>query len=229
MTTPGTGELKHVPVNQALRDYLRNSCTPLDPVTASLVERTAAIGAAAGMMVPVEQAALLTLLARIQSARTVLDIGTFTGLSALALAQGVVPGGRVITCDITDQWLELARDHWRRAEVAERIEFRREPAGRLLASLADGPPLDLVFVDADKINYLSYCQQATALLRPGGLLVVDNVLLDGYVMAPELAGDKLLRRSAEKLREVNAALAADQRLHTVMLPIADGVTIARRH
>jgi caffeoyl-CoA O-methyltransferase len=228
MTAPGPGDHKHVPVNPALRDYLLGSCTPPDPVTASLIEQTAAIGAAAGMMVPVEQAALLTMLARIGAARIAVDIGTFTGLSALALARGVAPDGRVITCDISDRWLELARAHWQRAGLADRIEFTRAPAGRLLQRLTTELRADLVFVDADKLNYPTYCRLAIELLRPGGLLVVDNVLLDGYVLAPELAAEKLLRGCATALRQVNASLASDERLDTVMLPIADGLTIARK-
>jgi O-methyltransferase len=225
--SPGFAEVKHVPVNQATRDYLVRSCSPPDPVVVKLAERTASVGEAAGMMVPVEQAALLTILVSLLSATTVVDVGTFTGLSALSLARGLGPGGRVITCDVTDRWVDIAREHWELAGVADRIDFRLGPAGRTLGEFTAGS-VDLVFVDADKMNYPNYYRLAVPVLRAGGLLVADNVLLDGYVLDPDLAAAGLARRSAETLRTFNATLAADDRLDTVMLPIADGLTIARK-
>lgn len=228
MDSLGPDGVKHIPISHALRGYLVRSCTPADPVVTSLLEQTASIGPASGMMVPIEQAAFLTILTRLLSTRTAIDIGTFTGLSALALARGLEPGGRVITCDSTDRWTGIAREHWQRAGLADRIEFRLGPARRALSALPASLQADIIFVDADKLNYPAYYQAAVPLLRPGGLLVLDNVLLDGYVLAPELAGEKLLRRCAETLRELNAAIAADQRLEVVMLPVADGLTIARK-
>ncbi len=226
MGSPGVAEVKHIAVNQAMRDYLVRSSTP-DPVMSMLAERTGSVGDAAGMMVPVEQAALLTMLTALVSATTAVDIGTFTGLSALALARGVRPGGRVITCDVTDKWSDIAREHWERAGVADRIDFRLGPALRTLRELA-ADTVDVVFIDADKMNYPAYYRASVPLLRTGGLLVVDNVLLDGYVLDPELADAGLPRRCAATLRAFNADLAADDRLDVVMLPIADGLTIARK-
>ncbi|MFC5183296.1 O-methyltransferase [Actinomadura harenae] len=225
--------VKHVPVSEAMGTYLVRSCSPADPVLTGLAGRTAALGAEAGMMVPLEQAALLTLLARTVGARTVVDVGTFTGLSALAFARGLDPGGTVITCDVSDAHLDLAREHWEKAGVADRVDFRLGAAGRTLAALLADPSFpragaDIVFIDADKMNYPNYLPLAVPLLRPGGLLIADNVLLDGYVLDPDLAGDPLMRASARQVRDFNAALAADDRLDTVMLPIADGLTIARR-
>ncbi|MFE5572217.1 O-methyltransferase [Amycolatopsis japonica] len=221
-------EIKHVSVDQATRDYLLESCTPPDPAVSALIERTEAVGDAAGMMAPAEQLQLLTMLTGLLQATTVVDVGTFTGLSALAFARGLSAGGRVITCDVTDKWIELAREHWERAGVADRIDFRLGPAGRTLQNLAEDTVADLVFVDADKMNYLKYYEAAVPLLRRGGLLVADNVLLDGLVLDPELAEPGLPRRCAETLRVFNARLAADDRFETVMLPIADGLTIARK-
>ncbi|WP_246001888.1 O-methyltransferase [Allorhizocola rhizosphaerae] len=215
-------------MSQALRGYLLRSCTPPDEVVQSLIAYTAAAGDQAGMMVPFEQASLLTMLARLARATVAVDVGTFTGLSALALARGLPAGGRVITCDVTDAWLGIAHEHWQRAAVADRIEFRLGPARRVLGELGGEPVADIVFIDADKMNYPRYCELAVPLLRPGGLLILDNVLLDGYVIDPELADDGLMRSCARVMREVNLALAADERLDTVMLPIADGVTLARR-
>jgi caffeoyl-CoA O-methyltransferase len=218
--------VKHVPVNEAMRAYLAGSCSPFDPVLASLVAKTAALGDQAGMMVPIEQAALLTLLARAVGARVVLDVGTFTGLSALAFARGLAPDGKVITCDVSDEHAGLAREHWEMAGVGDRVEFRLGAAGRTLASLPADLGADIVFIDADKMNYPTYHALAVPLLRPGGLLIADNVFLDGYVMDPDLADDALMRGCARQVRAFNAALAADERLETVMLPIADGLTIA---
>jgi caffeoyl-CoA O-methyltransferase len=215
-------------MSDALRGYLLRCCTPPEPVLRKLAGRTAALGEAAGMMVPVEQAALLTMLARLLSARTAIDVGTFTGVSALALAHGLAPGGQVITCDVTDRYLGIAREHWELAGVAERVDFRLGPARRTLGALPPDLAADIVFIDADKMNYPHYHRLAVPLLRPGGLLVADNVLLDGYVLDPELADESLLRSCAAVMRAFNATLAADHRLDTVMLPIADGLTIARR-
>ncbi|MDU0292976.1 O-methyltransferase [Saccharothrix longispora] len=224
----GLPEGKHVPVNQVLRSYLLGSCTPPHPAVRDLAARTASVGAAAGMMVPPEQAALLTMLTRIVSPMTVIDIGTFTGLSALSFALGLPPGGKVITCDVTDEWEPIAREHWQQAGVAELIEFHRGPAERTLRDLPAGTTADIVFIDADKLNYPKYIRAAVPLLRQGGLLIVDNVLLDGYVLDAELADTPLMRLCAAALREVNAALAKDDRFDTVMLPLADGLTIARK-
>ena len=180
MISPGLAEVKYVPVDAAMRDYLVRSSTPPDSVVTSLAEHTARVGDAAGMMVPVEQATLLTMLTRLVGAVTAVDIGTFTGLSALAIARGLAPGGRVVTCDVTDQWHDLAREHWERAGVADRIEFRLGSAARTLGGLAeDGAVADLVFIDADKMNYPTYYRLVVPMLRPGGLLICDNILQDG--------------------------------------------------
>ena len=228
MATSRYGELKHLPISPALREYVVKSGSPVDPVVESLVERTVAIGSRAVMMVPVEEAALLTMLTRMLSAATAIDVGTFTGLSALAMARGLAPGGTVITCDVRDKWSDIAQEHWRRAGVSDVIDFRLGPADATLRGLPDGTSVDIAFLDADKENYAGYCQLLVPLLRPGGLLIVDNVLFNGYVLDPELADEGWWRDSARALRALNAELAADTRLDTVMLPIADGVTIARK-
>ncbi|MEV4516532.1 class I SAM-dependent methyltransferase [Dactylosporangium sp. NPDC049525] len=214
--------------DEALSNYIVQSCTPPDPVVASLVKETAGVGELFEMMTPVEQAGLLTLLARIMSAKLVIDVGTFTGLSALSFARGLAPGGQVITCDVTEEWLDTAIEHWKRDGVDDRIVFRLGPAWKTLASLAGTGRADIIFIDADKMSYPRYYQAAVPLLRSGGLLILDNVLLKGAVMHPEEVHDEMPRMAAQTMRSVNAMLAADRRLDTVMLPIADGVTLARK-
>jgi caffeoyl-CoA O-methyltransferase len=220
--------MKHVPISPVVREYVLRSGSPVDPVVARLSERTSAIGDLAVMMVPEEQARFMTMLAEILSAHTVLDIGTFTGLSALSLARGLTAGGRVITCDVTEDWLGIAREHWERAGVADRIDFRLGPAADILLGLPADTVVDLAFLDADKESYLDYYRLIVPLLRPGGLLLVDNVLFNGYVLDPDLAPEGILRNSATALRELNSRLAKDERMETVMLPFSDGLTIARK-
>ncbi|TDD33894.1 methyltransferase domain-containing protein [Actinomadura sp. KC06] len=215
-------------VTPAMGDYLDGSGSPLDPALAGLIEDTGAAGELSAMMVPPEQARLLTMLTRLMSASLVLDIGTFTGVSALAFATGLAPGGRVITCDVTDQWLAVAEKRWEQAGVADRIEFRLGAAARTLRSLPPETGADLAFIDADKLNYATYYELLLERLRPGGVLLADNVLLDGYVLDPELAKERLLHRSAKALHDFNAALAADDRVEVTVLPVADGLTIARK-
>jgi predicted O-methyltransferase YrrM len=222
------GEVKHLPMSPVLREYLLQCGTALDPVQVSLSERTAALGNDAAMLVPAEEAALLTILARLLAAKTAVDIGTFTGLSALAMAQGLAPGGRVITCDVTDKWSDIAREYWERAGMSQRIDFQVTPADDLLAALPTGTVVDIAFLDADKEGYAGYYGRLIPLLRPGGLLLADNVLLNGYVLAPELAAEGIERRSAQAIRAFNAMVAADERVECLMLPIADGLTIVRK-
>jgi predicted O-methyltransferase YrrM len=219
------GDIKHVPVNPVLREYLMRNTT-VDKVMEELADKTAETGGLSVMLIPGEQAALLTVLTLLTQARTAVDIGTFTGASALAMARGLAPDGQVITCDVTDQWSDIALDHWQRAGVADRIDFRLGPAAQTLAALDASRPIDIAFLDADKESYEDYHRLLVPLLRPGGLLVVDNVFFNGFVLDPSLAYDELVRSAATALRSYNAILAADDRLVTVMLPISDGLTIA---
>ena len=189
----------------------------LQQVTA---ERT---GNAAGMQIGDDQAVLLEILARASGARRAVEIGTFTGYSSLALARGLGPDGRLLCCDISEEWTAIAREHWERAGVADRIELRIGPALETLAALPPGETFDLAFVDADKVNYTAYYEALLPRLRPGGLLMVDNTLWGGAVLdetdqSADTAG----------IRAVNERIAADPRVRVVLLPIGDGLTIAQR-
>ncbi|MDA3647018.1 class I SAM-dependent methyltransferase [Saccharopolyspora indica] len=227
MSSTGPVIHRHVVQSPELHDYLRTGCSPPHPAIAGLVARTAEHPDFAEMQVPLEQAGLLTVLAGLVRAELVVDIGTFTGLSALSFALGMPAGGTVITCDITRRWLATARASWDEAGVADRIEFRLGAAESTLAELPEDS-VDIVFVDADKLSYPRYVELAVPRLRRGGLLLLDNVLLHGNVLAPEEPPEELQRMAARSMCELNGQVAADPRLEVVMLPISDGLTIARK-
>ncbi|MEV8515462.1 class I SAM-dependent methyltransferase [Dactylosporangium sp. NPDC051484] len=178
------------------------------------------------MQVLAEEGQLLGLLAGLVNARAVLEIGTFTGYSTLCLARALPPEGRVVTCDVTDRWPAIGAPYWRRAGVADRIDLRVADAAETLEKILveEGPGVfDLVFVDADKVNYRRYYELSIALVRPGGLIVVDNTLFFGRVVDPH-AQDP----DTEGVRELNAVLRDDDRVELSMLAVADGITLARR-
>ncbi|HET6214633.1 MAG TPA: O-methyltransferase [Micromonosporaceae bacterium] len=200
---------------------IAHGSTP-DPETQALIDETAAtMGDHARMQIARDTAALLTLLARLIGVRHAVEIGTFTGLSALAIARGLTDGGRVITCDRSEEFTDIARRHWDKTDVADRIELRLGPALTTLRQMPAEPHIDLAFIDADKTEYSSYWYELVPRMRPGGLIVVDNVLFYGQVLAPQHAFDKAIVA-------FNEMVLADERVDAVMLPIADGITLARR-
>jgi O-methyltransferase len=156
----------------------------------------------------------------------VLELGTFTGYGALCMARALPPGGRLVTCDISERWTRIARQYWERAGVAERIELRLEKAAEVLdALLAENGPdsFDLIFIDADKAGYPDYFERALTLVRPGGLIALDNTLFFGRVVDPAAQDPDTLA-----IRELNAALRGDDRVDLSLIPMADGITLARK-
>jgi caffeoyl-CoA O-methyltransferase len=206
-----------------LARYVQAHSAPPDPVLRRLIERTASLGDVAGMQIAPEQGALLELLTRLVGARTVVEVGTFTGYSTICFARGLPTGGRVIACDVSEEWTAIARDAWREAGVEGMIDLRIGPAAATLAALPDDLVVDLAFIDADKGGYLEYFTLLVERLRPGGLLVVDNVLWSGKVIDPSVTDD-----DTEALRTFNDAVVADDRVEVVMLTVADGLLLARR-
>lgn len=179
---------------------------------------------ARGMLVPPEEGQLLGFLVGLTSASTVVEVGTFTGYSTLAMARALPAHGRIITCDISAEWADIGRTFWERAGVADRIQFELRPAIETLdALLADGAAgtVDLAFIDCNKESYASYYERCLELLRPGGLLVIDNVLWSGKVARPEISD-----LETESLRALNSALRIDKRIELSMLPVFDGITLA---
>lgn len=216
-------EPKTVVVTPEIHAYLVAHGTPPDGVQESLIEATAALGPVAGMQIAPEQGALMTLLTRLVDARFAVEVGTFTGYSALCIARGLAPGGKLLCLDVSDEWTSIGRQHWADAGLEDRIELRLGPAGPALADLPDDPPIDLAFIDADKGGYRTYYDEIVGRLRPGGLVLLDNVLWGGAVVDPANTDS-----DTEAIRAVNDHVAADPRVETVMLPIADGLTIARK-
>jgi caffeoyl-CoA O-methyltransferase len=213
---------KTLGLTDELHAYLVAHGSEPDDVMRDLVEETrASFPEQAGMQVAPEQAAFLTLLARLIGARTAVEVGTFTGLSALAIARGLAEDGRLVCFDISERYTAIATRYWDRAGVADRVELRLGAAAELLRELPDEPTVDLAFIDADKGNYPGYWAELVPRMRPGGVICVDNVLRGGRVLAPESPDDRTVVA-------FNEAVLADSRVEAVMLPIADGLTLARK-
>jgi caffeoyl-CoA O-methyltransferase len=208
----------------AISEYVAARATPPDAVLSKLIERTRAeTGNAAGMQVSAGQGALLTLLTGVVGARNALEIGTFTGYSSICIARGLAEGGRLLCCDVSEEYTAIARDAWAEAGVQDRIELRIAPAIETLAALDPSDPLDLVFVDADKESYPAYFDAVLPLMRPGGLLLVDNTLWSGKVLSESEPGSR-----TRAIQEFNDLVAADPRVESFILPISDGMTLARK-
>jgi caffeoyl-CoA O-methyltransferase len=209
-------------LSDELHAYMLAHGTPPDEVTADLIAETrAALPDDAGMQVAPEQAAFLRMVTQLAGVRRAVEVGTFTGLSSLSIAHGMPADGRLVCFDISTEFTDVARRYWKRAGVQDRIELRIGAAAELLRELPAEPHLDLVFIDADKESYQTYWEELVPRVRPGGLLIVDNVLWKGRVLAPE-------RESDRAIVAFNDAAVADDRVEVVMLPIADGLTLARR-
>jgi caffeoyl-CoA O-methyltransferase len=193
-------------------------------VQRSLIAETAALGGVSGMQIAPEQGGFFTILTAALGVRSAVEVGTFTGYSSLCIARGLADGGRLLCCDISEEWTAIARRHWDRAGVADRIELRLAPASETLRSLPDAATIDLAFLDADKKGYRDYAEQLIRRLRPGGVLLVDNVLWHGTVVEDDSDPDS----DAHHVRVFNDWLAANEDVDSVILPIADGLTMARR-
>lgn len=204
--------------------YLVEHGAAPDPIARELIEETAKLGSISIMQIAPEQGAFMTLLARLMGARRIIEIGTFTGYSALCLARGLPADGRLICCDVSEEWTRVGLPYWERAGVADRIDLRIAPALETLAELAGKgeEDFDLAFVDADKQNYRPYCEALAELVRPGGVILVDNVLWGGAVVDPTNTEE-----TTEAIRAFNDWAAREERFEGVMLPVSDGLTLLR--
>lgn len=215
-------DVKSLSMTPELYRYLLAQAEPPIAAQRSLAERTRELGGVAEMQIPHEQSVFLTLLTQLTGARRVVEVGTFTGYSTLAFALGLPADGTILTCDVSQEWAAVAREAWQAAGVAERIEPRLGPASDTLRSLPPEPAIDLVFLDADKVNYETYWELLVPRVRPGGLLLADNVLYGGEAASPQAT------ENAYAIRRFNERVRADGRVESVLLPIADGLTIARK-
>jgi caffeoyl-CoA O-methyltransferase len=179
-----------------------------------------------GMQIGADQGQLMGLLAKLVGAKRCIEIGVFTGYSSISVALALPPDGRIIACDVSEEWTSVARRYWKKAGVDSKIELRLGPAVETLdAMLAKGEAgtYDFAFIDADKGNYLNYYERCIKLVRPGGLMLFDNTLWSGEVANPENQ-----KEDTVALRKLNDALHHDERIDLALLPVGDGVTLARK-
>lgn len=217
---------KTLNLDSTLYDYLISNSLRETPIQARLREETAALGGPAGMQVSPEQGQLLAFLASLIGAKRIVEVGTFTGYSSLAVALALPADGRITCCDVSEEWTAIAQRYWDQAGVAGKIELRLAPALETLDALVSEEgvdKVDMAFIDADKENYDGYYEACLTLVRPGGLIAIDNVLWGGAVADPA-------NKSAdtEAIRALNAKLKEDRRVDLSLLPIGDGLTLCRK-
>jgi caffeoyl-CoA O-methyltransferase len=206
-----------------LHAYMLEHGTAPDSVQRGLIEATEKLGGISIMQIAPEQGAFMTLFARAIAAERAIEIGTFTGYSALCIALGLPDDGRLICCDVSDEWTRIGVPFWEKAGVAGKIELVVAPAIETLAALPQRADTDLAFIDADKPSYIDYFEALMPLMRTGGVILVDNVLWGGAVANPEVTDDQTVA-----IRAFNDHVAADARVDCVMLPISDGLTLLRK-
>jgi caffeoyl-CoA O-methyltransferase len=211
-------------LTEALHEYVVAHSSQPDEVLRDLAAETVErYGGTAGMQIGPEQGTFMTLIAQLTGACTAVEVGTFTGYSAICLARGLGEDGRLLCCDVSEEWTSAARRYWERAGLTGRIELRLGPAAETLAALASGTTFDLAFIDADKTGYVEYWDLIVPMIRPGGVILVDNTLSHGRVVDLAEQGE-----SVQGIRQFNGHARADERVELVLLPIGDGLTLARK-
>lgn len=209
-------------VNPAINDYVLAHSEAADEVLRDLAEEThRELADRAGMQISHDEGELLTMLVRLTGARQAVEVGTFTGYSSICIARGLPADGHLLACDVSEEWTAIARRYWERAGVTDRIELKIAPAVDTLRDLPSEPYLDFAFIDADKAGYPAYFEEIVSRTRAGGLIVLDNMLRDGRVLEPANDDDRAIHA-------MNEALLADERVEVVLLPVRDGVTLARK-
>ena len=217
--------MKHVPLTPDLYHYMLDVSLREHPVLERLRNHTATMQLAI-MQIPPEQAQFLQLLIRLLNAKRVLELGTFTGYSALAMALALPDDGRLMTCDINTGWTNHAHSFWKEAHQDHKIELRIAPAIQTLNQLINegqSSQFDFIFIDADKTNYLHYYELALQLISPRGLIAIDNIFWEGQVINPEEAGAQV-----REIRKLNDKIKHDPRVFTSLLPIADGLFLIKQ-
>lgn len=212
-------------LSQALHDYALAHSTQPDQILRDLVAETLSRYGedTAEMQIGPDQGAFMTMLARSVGARSAVEVGTFTGYSAICVARGLADGGHLLCCDVSEEWTSVARQYWERAGLSERIELRLGPAAQTLRGLPAGTSFDLAFIDADKTGYVEYWDLIVPMIRPGGVILVDNTLYHGQVIDLKIQTDNV-----QGIRRFNGHAKADSRVELVLLPVGDGLTMARK-
>ncbi|MFO1154180.1 MAG: class I SAM-dependent methyltransferase [Rhodospirillales bacterium] len=214
---------KTLPLTDALHAYLLDVSLRESPLLAHLRSETAALPEG-GMQIAAEQGQFLALLVRLGGVKRIIEIGTFTGYSSLVMALALPEAGRIVACDVNEEWTAIAKRYWQEAGVADKVTLRLGPALATLDGLLDAGEAgswDMAFIDADKENYIEYYERALTLLRSGGLVVADNTLWGGRVI-----DDTNRSASTRGIRAFNQFLATDPRIDLSLVPIGDGVTLA---
>jgi caffeoyl-CoA O-methyltransferase len=216
---------RSIVLTDSLYEYMSDVSLREPSLLLALREETAEL-TQRSMQISPEQGQFMALLVRLTGARRCLEVGVFTGYSSLATALALPDDGRVIACDVSEEWTAVARRYWKRAGVDHKIDLRLAPATETLDALVaegQGGTFDFAFIDADKTNYLAYYERTLALLRTGGLALVDNTLWSGRVADPEVADADTVA-----LRHFNEVLHRDERVDLSLLPMGDGLTVVRK-
>lgn len=212
-------------LSDEMREYMLNMSVRESDILRELREETAPL-ALAVMQVSPEQGQFMQMLIKLTGARRCIEIGVFTGYSSTCIALALPQDGELIACDTSEEWTAMARHYWQRAGVAEKIQLRLAPARDTLDALLEDKQrnsFDFVFIDADKVSYIDYYERCLSLLKPGGLMAIDNVFWDGAVI------DKQIQDAdTQAIRQFNQHVCADTRVEISMLPIGDGLTLARK-
>ncbi|MBB2910384.1 caffeoyl-CoA O-methyltransferase [Streptosporangium becharense] len=212
-------------LSPAMHEYLLAHCTLPDRLLRDLVAETReATGIRSEMLIAPDQGMFLSVLTTLLRPSLVVEVGTFTGYSSICFARAMPAGGRLIAFDVSEEWTTIARKYWERAGVADRIELRLGPAATTLKELPPDPVIDLAFIDADKQGYPVYFEELVPRVRPGGAILIDNVLWDGKVADPGDDGEETWA-----IREFNDAVAADPRVSSIMMAVGDGFTLCVKH
>jgi caffeoyl-CoA O-methyltransferase len=215
---------KFITLTPEVYDYLIAHGHNGDPIRAELAAETAKLGRISGMQIAAEQGTFMAILAAAIGARSAVEVGTFTGYSALCVARALPADGRLLCCDVNEEWTSIARRYWKRAGVEDKIELRLAPAVETLSALPDEEVFDLAFIDADKPRYSVYYREILRRLRPNGVILVDNTLWGGRIADPSADDEQVTA-----LRAFNDMVVADPAVDCVLLTLGDGLTLVRKH
>jgi caffeoyl-CoA O-methyltransferase len=207
-----------------MHDYLLAHTSPVDEVQQWLIDETHdKVGDFSMMQISPEQGGFMSIFTRLLGVRRAVEVGTFTGYSALCIARGLVDGGTLLCCDVSEEWTAIGREAWKRAGVDDRIELQIAPAIETLRALPKDDPIDLAFIDADKPSYAGYYEELLERLRPNGVIFVDNTLWSGSVIDESKTDDNV-----QAIRAFNDMVAADARVESTILTLGDGLTLIRK-